>query len=120
MTDNEDVGLTAALRIFGDRVRRSRQSSRWTFYSLSEKTGIEIAALSAVEGGIDSLTEIEREKLCDFLWDDIEIFSKILRTERIKAANNAAEMAGELRAGPVVDLMRYRETWQKTSSHPEE
>lgn len=120
MTDNEDVGLTAALRSFGDRVRRSRQSSRWTFYELCEKTGIEIAALSAVEAGIDSLTEIERERLCDFLWNDIEVFSKILRIERIKAANNAAQMAAELRSPPVIDLMRYRETWQKTSTHPEE
>ncbi|MCQ1572702.1 hypothetical protein NFO65_18395 [Neorhizobium galegae] len=120
MTDNEDVGLTAALRIFGDRVRRNRQISRWTFYALSKQTGIEISALSDAEAGINSLTENERETLSHFLWDDIETFPKILRTERIKAANSAAEKATELRSAPVVDLMRYRETWQKTSSHPEE
>lgn len=120
MTDNEDVGLKAALRIFGDRVRRNRQTSRWTFHALSEQTGIEISALSDVEAGINSLTENEREKLCDFLWGDIETFPKILRNERAKAAKVAESTAAELRSAPIVDLMRYRETWQKTSSHPEE
>src|SRR4051812_14233195 len=120
MTDSEEVGLTAALRSFGDRVRRSRQCSRWTFQALSEKTGIDIAALSDVEMGIDSLTETERETLCEFLWDDIETFPKILRTERLKAANKASEKTSEPRSAPVVDLMRYRETWQKTTSHPED
>ncbi|MBY3036496.1 hypothetical protein HFO21_16080 [Rhizobium laguerreae] len=46
MTGNEDVGLKAALRSFGNVVRHKRQACQWTFHALSEKTGIEITAIS--------------------------------------------------------------------------
>ncbi|AUX76491.1 helix-turn-helix domain-containing protein [Sinorhizobium fredii] len=120
MSDNEDVGLKAALRNFGDLVRHKRQACRWTFHGLSEKTGIEITALSDVEAGLNPLTEIERETLCDFLGIDIDAFSKMLRKERNKESTKNVDTAGQLRAAPVVDLKRYRETWQRTTSHPED
>lgn len=120
MSDNEDVGLKAALRSFGDVVRHKRQACRWTFHALSEKTGIDITTLSDVEAGIDSLTDTERETLCEFLGIDIDAFPKILRNERIKAAMDNVDTAAQLRAAPIVDLTRYRATWQKTTSHPED
>ncbi len=120
MTDNEDVGLMAALCIFGDLVRRKRQACRWNFRELAEKTNIEIAKLSDVETGVNSLTEPERELLCDFLGIDLDTFSKILRTERGKNRMTTVEAVEQLRLADVVDLKGYRETWQKTTSHLED
>ena len=120
MTDIEDVGLQAALRSFGDIVRRKRQACRWAFRELAEKTGIDVASLSDVEQGIDVLIAMERETICEFLGIDIDTFPKILRNERSKAASTDVETRGQLRSASVVDLTRYRATWQTTTSHPED
>ncbi|MDC7745819.1 helix-turn-helix domain-containing protein [Rhizobium binxianense] len=120
MTDIEDVGLQAALRSFGDIVRRKRQACRWFFRELAEKTGIDIASLSDVEAGIDALTATERETLCEFLGIDIDTFPKILRNERSKSVSTDVDTREQLRSAPVVDLTRYRETWQTTTSLPED
>ncbi|MDI5929042.1 helix-turn-helix transcriptional regulator [Rhizobium leguminosarum] len=117
MTDDvEDVGRKAALSIFGDIIRRKRQSCRWTFHALSEKTGIEAAALSALEDGSDSVSDVEREKLCEFLGVHVDTFAKIVRQENAKA-NPPPQAVEDLQSSAVVDLARYRE-WQKTTSHP--
>ncbi|MGR9449213.1 helix-turn-helix domain-containing protein [Rhizobium leguminosarum] len=120
MTDNEDVGLKAALRSFGDIVRHKRQACRWVFRELSEKTGIDITSLSDVEAGIDVLTATERETLCEFLGIDIDTFPKILRNERSKAVSTEVDTPERHRSASIVDLTRYRETWQTTTSHPED
>jgi transcriptional regulator with XRE-family HTH domain len=118
MTDNQDVGLRAALCNFGELVRRKRQACRWSFKELAEKTGIGIAALSDVEMGILALTDTERETLCEFLGIDIDTFPKMLRNERKKAARENVDTPERLRATPIVDLTRYRESWQKTTTPP--
>ncbi|MBB6224234.1 helix-turn-helix domain-containing protein [Rhizobium leguminosarum] len=121
MIDNEDVGLKAALRSFGDIVRHKRQACRWVFRELAEKTGIDITSLSDVEAGVDVLTATERETLCEFLGIDIDTFPKILRNERSKAVSTQADTPPEqLRSASIVDLTRYRATWQTTTSHPED
>ncbi|QSY96050.1 helix-turn-helix transcriptional regulator [Rhizobium bangladeshense] len=115
MTDDvEDVGRKAALSIFGDIIKRKRQSCQWTFYGLSEKTGIDIADLSDLEQGHDAVSEAEREELCGFLGVDIDCFAKILRRERAKS-EMVARLEHDLGDASVVDLARYRE-WQKTTS----
>ncbi len=118
MTDNEDVGLKAALCNFGELVRRKRQACRWHFRELAEKTGIDIVALSDVEKGAAALTDTERETLCEFLGIDIDAFPKMLRNERKKAATENVETPERLREAPIVDLTRYRESWQKTTTLP--
>ncbi|MBY5650655.1 helix-turn-helix transcriptional regulator [Rhizobium leguminosarum] len=118
MTDIEDVGLRAALRNFGELVRCKRQACRWYFRELAEKTGIDIVKLSDVEQGVDALTDIERETLCEFFGIDIDAFPKMLRNERRKAASENAETPDGLRSAPVVDLTRYRESWQKITTLP--
>ena len=117
MTDDvNDLGSKAALSIFGDIIRRKRQSCRWTFHALSEKTGVEAAALSSLEDGLDSVSDIERETLCEFLGVDLDAFAKIVRHENAKATP-PPQAVEQLRGSAVVDLARYRE-WQKTTSHP--
>ncbi|MGR9503764.1 helix-turn-helix domain-containing protein [Rhizobium leguminosarum] len=118
MTDNEDVGLKAALCNFGELVRRKRQACRWNFRELAEKTEIEIVKLSDVETGVAALTDRERETLCEFLGIDIDAFPKMLRNERGKAAIENVEAPERLRREPIVDLTRYRASWQKTTTPP--
>lgn len=120
MDDIEEEAQRAALLSFGDIIRRKRQAPQWTTKDLAEKTGIEITDLNHAENGWHCLPDVEREILCRFLGIDLDTYPKILRNERIKAARNGAASAEQVRAAHVVDLTRYRETWQKTTTHPED
>ncbi|OHV83914.1 helix-turn-helix domain-containing protein [Ensifer sp. LCM 4579] len=117
--DSDSLGLRAALSIFGDMVQRRRQASRWSFLEVSEKTGIEIAALSDLEQGREALSEAAIERISEFLGLGPDVFSKLLRNERIKAANRAAA-SNDGRREIVVDIARYRESWQETTSQPKD
>jgi|GEM_PF-3088244 len=120
MTDREDVGLKAALCNFGELVRRKRQSCRWSFKELAEKTGIEITMLSEVEMGISALTDTKRETLCEFLGIDIDAFPKMLRNQTNPADIRSIGTPDTLRSSPIIDLKRYRESWQKTTTLPQD
>ena len=115
--DIDSPGQQAALSKFGSMVQRQRQASRWSFLDMYEKTGVEISALSALERGLAPLPEADMEKLSEFLGLGPDLFTKLLRSERIKAANQAAEASGGQRE-TVVDIARYREPWQETTSQP--
>ncbi|RVP99671.1 helix-turn-helix domain-containing protein [Sinorhizobium meliloti] len=117
--DIDSLGFRAALSIFGGMVQRQRQASRWTFLDMYEKTGIEIPALSALEQGRAALPEADMERISEFLGLGPDRFTKLLRSERIKAANGAAESSGGQRE-TVVDIARYREPWQETTSQPKD
>ncbi|WFU10292.1 hypothetical protein QA646_05390 [Rhizobium sp. CB3090] len=116
----EDASLKAALRIFGDMLRRNRQKSEWSFCRLAEKLGIDENIISQLEAGENVGSEIEREKLCEFLGIDIDAFPKLLRKEQTRVATaTIASIVDETGATNVVDLQRHREKWQRTTSHPE-
>ncbi len=118
MSDDIDSPcLQAALSAFGGMVQRQRQASRWTFLDIHEKTGVEISALSALERGLEALPEADMEKVSEFLGLGPDLFTKLLRSEKIKAANQAAKSSSGQRE-TVVDLARYREPWQETTSQP--
>ncbi|MFS2149747.1 hypothetical protein [Rhizobium sp. Rhizsp42] len=115
--DIDDPGFRAALSAFGGMVQRQRQASRWTFLDMLEKTGIEIHALSALEQGKSALPEAQMEQLSEYFGLGPDLFTKLLRSERIKAANQAAVSTGA-QHDTVVDITRYRESWQETTLRP--
>ncbi len=117
--DIDSLGLQAALSTFGGMVQRQRQASRWTFLEMFEKTGIEIAALSALEQGRTALPEAQMEKLSEYLGLGPDLFTNLLRRERIKAANQAAASKADGQE-TVVDIARYRQPWQETTSQPKD
>lgn len=115
--DIDSAGMQVALSKFGSMVQRQRQASHWSFFDMHEKTGVEISALSALERGLARLSEADMEKVSEFLGLGPDLFTKLVRNERIKAANQAAESSGGKRE-TVVDIARYREPWQETTLHP--
>lgn len=116
-TSDEANNRAAALKSLGDMLRRRRQSSQWSQLSLSEKTGIEIVTISAVELGEDVASETELELLCEFLGMKVDTFSKLLSSAARE--QNEAQRAIDLQGTNIVDLEKRRSQWQKTTSHPE-
>ncbi|PDS66685.1 hypothetical protein CO653_08225 [Rhizobium anhuiense] len=115
--DIDSPGFRAALSTFGGMVQRQRQASHWTFLDMFEKTGIEIAALSALEQGRAALPEAEMEKISEYFGLGPDLFTKLLRSERMKAANQGAA-SNDGQRETVVDIARYRKPWQETTSQP--
>ncbi len=116
MSTRDDVAMKAAVEIFGDLIRRKRQASRWTCYSLAEKSGVDETVISQIEAGESAGTECDREKLCEFFGIDIGTFAKILRIQQAQAANEV--FAARPITSNVVQLEGYRAKWQKTTTPP--
>ena len=122
MTDNMTDGcMTAALKTFGDMLRRQRQTSRWRCREVAEKTGVTEDIITQLEYGYDVGSEIEREELCNCYGLYPGTCAKILRTERSKLTDAVTETAiRETGATNVVIFQRHLEKWQRTTSHPED
>ncbi|NYJ09784.1 transcriptional regulator with XRE-family HTH domain [Rhizobium leguminosarum] len=121
MTDSTDEeSYLAALQIFGSMIMRQRHASQWSLYRLAEKSGVDETVISQLEAGEDAGTEVEREKLCDFLGIDLDTFPRVLRTYRtsLKALSAIEDQTGEM--SNVVQLQGYRAKWQKITTHPED
>ncbi|ODR92275.1 helix-turn-helix domain-containing protein [Sinorhizobium alkalisoli] len=116
-TSDEAKHRAAALKSLGEMIRRQRQSSRWTFLQLSEKTGVDSVTISAVECGEDVATESELEVLCEFLGMKVDTFPKLLSS--IARQQEEAQRAIDLQGSNIVDLEKRRSQWQKTTSRPE-
>ncbi|MBY2987010.1 MULTISPECIES: helix-turn-helix domain-containing protein [Rhizobium] len=120
MTNNlGDESLKAALKIFGDMLRRQRQASQWTFHSLAEKSGVDETIISQLEAGENVGTEIDREALCEFLGIDIDTFPRVLRTQQAQSETSPTLLGREPTTSNVVNLQGYRDKWPKTTTHPE-
>ncbi|AVA21351.1 MULTISPECIES: helix-turn-helix transcriptional regulator [unclassified Rhizobium] len=119
--DTVDPCIVAALKIFGDMLRRQRQTSRWCFREVAEKSGVTEDIISQLEYGDDVGSETDRERLCEFYGLDVGTFAKILRNERAKVAAATTETTiAETGGTNIVNLQRHREKWQRTTSHPQD
>ena len=88
-----DSLLLEAYQIFGTMLRERRQQSEWSCYRISEKTGVSVAAISAVENGESWPSATEREKVAEFLGYDVDTLDKITRKLRRDQAGNVISLA---------------------------
>ncbi|WP_137134764.1 helix-turn-helix transcriptional regulator [Rhizobium sp. FKY42] len=95
-----------ALKRFGDMMRNRRQQSEWSFLRLSEKIGVPIPTISAVENGEIWPTATDREAISDFLGYGVDAFDKILRKLQLDNTPN------------VVSLTNYRNKNGKGLPYP--
>lgn len=116
-TNGEAHHRAAALALLGDMLRRRRQSGQWSQFKLSEKTGIDIVTISAVELGEDVASEGELELLCAFLGMKVDTFSKLLANSNREQKDVQRHI--EALGSNIVDLEKRRSQCQKITSRPE-
>ncbi|MQY49517.1 helix-turn-helix domain-containing protein [Rhizobiales bacterium RZME27] len=116
--DQDDVAIRAASKIFGDMLRRQRQKSQWMFRELAEKTEVEEDIISQLEAGEPVGTEIEHERLCEFLGLPVDTFAKLIRNQRA-LLETTGQSSSETMPSNVVKISGYRNKWAKTTTHPE-
>ena len=115
LNESPDASHKAALHKFGDILRRKRQSCRWNFRAMAKELGVNEEIISQLEVGEDVGTELEREKVCDFLGIDLDTFPRLLRNQKAQVELKIVPLESEtVSAGTnVVDFNGYRENGKR-------